>query len=251
MSIRLLSQNQAEQQQLEKLANLWKFNVNEKSDFGLLYSEGCLKLVKLDEPKLNGIYVDFIHGTLAHRRQFGGGRSEAIAKAIGIKGNTLPSVIDVTAGLGRDAFVIASLGCSVRMIERHPVVAALLADGLSRGYQDENIGCWLKHRLTLIHASSITRLSGISPAPDVVYIDPMYPHRKKSALVKKEMRLFRDLVGNDDDADQLLKPALQLAKKRVVVKRPDYAPPLLNANPQTSIKTKNHRFDIYITYLKR
>lgn len=251
MSIRLLSQNNADLQQLEKLANLWGINVNEQSDFGLLFSEGCLKLVKLDEPKLNGIYVDFIHGTLAHRRQFGGGRGEAIAKAIGIKGNVFPSVVDVTAGLGRDAFVIASLGCSVCMIERNPIVAALLADGLARGYQDDNIGYWLKKRLTLVHASGITGLSEISHVPDVVYIDPMYPHRKKSALVKKEMRLFRDLVGNDDDADQLLKPALQFAKKRVVVKRPDYAPPLLNINPQTIIKTKNHRFDIYIISVKK
>lgn len=247
MSVQLLSKNITEQQQLEQLAKLWQIDINEHSLFGLLFSEGVLKLLKLDEPKINGIYVDFISGALAHRRQFGGGRGEAIAKAIGIKGNWVPSVVDVTAGLGRDAFIMASLGCSVYMIERHPVVAALLADGLDRGYQDSSIGCWLKQRLKLIHASSTTHLTELDVAPDVVYIDPMYPHKKKRALVKKEMRLFRDLVGNDADADQLLIPALQVAKKRVVVKRPDYAEPLLNISPQTAIKTKNHRFDIYIT----
>ncbi|TOM58423.1 16S rRNA (guanine(1516)-N(2))-methyltransferase, partial [Vibrio parahaemolyticus] len=89
-------------------------------------------------------------------------------------------VIDATAGLGRDAFVLASLGCRVRMLERHPVVAALLDDGLQRGYQDAEIGKWLKERMSLIHASSITALKEVTHAPDVIYLDPMYPHRQKS-----------------------------------------------------------------------
>lgn len=68
-------------------------------------------------------------------------------------------------------------------------------------------------------------MTTLSPAPDVVYLDPMYPHRQKSALVKKEMRVFQSLVGNDDDADSLLIPAMTIAKRRVVVKRPNYASP--------------------------
>ena len=74
----------------------------------------------------------------------------------------------------------------------------------------------------------------------------MYPHRDKSALVKKEMRVFQDLVGADSDADGLLAPALALARKRVVVKRPDYAEPLAGHKPSTCIETKKNRFDVYV-----
>lgn len=175
---------------------------------------------------------------MAHRRKFGGGRGEAVAKAVGIKKDYLPDVVDATAGLGRDAFVLASIGCKVRMVERHPVVAALLEDGLKRAYLDADIGEWMQKRMTLIHASSAQALTEITPPPDVVYLDPMYPHKAKSALVKKEMRVFQSLVGADEDADALLEPAITLAKKRVVVKRPDYAEPLNNQPAHANITTK-------------
>jgi 16S rRNA (guanine1516-N2)-methyltransferase len=204
-----------------------------------------LELRKRDEPKLGGIFVDFVAGAMAHRRKFGGGRGEAVAKAVGIKGSYLPEVVDATAGLGRDAFVLASVGCRVRMLERNPVVAALLEDGLQRGYADTEVGPWLRDRLTLIHASSLSGLADITPRPQVVYLDPMFPHKQKSALVKKEMRVFQSLVGPDLDADGLLEPARQLAIKRVVVKRPDYAPPLAGVATQSAVVTKSHRFDIY------
>jgi 16S rRNA (guanine1516-N2)-methyltransferase len=204
-----------------------------------------LELRKRDEPKLGGIFVDFVAGAMAHRRKFGGGRGEAVAKAVGIKGSYLPEVVDATAGLGRDAFVLASVGCRVRMLERNPVVAALLEDGLQRGYADAEVGPWLRDRLTLIHASSLSGLADITPRPQVVYLDPMFPHKQKSALVKKEMRVFQSLVGPDLDADGLLEPARQLAIKRVVVKRPDYAPPLAGVATQSAVVTKSHRFDIY------
>jgi 16S rRNA (guanine1516-N2)-methyltransferase len=204
-----------------------------------------LELRKRDEPKLGGIFVDFVAGAMAHRRKFGGGRGEAVAKAVGIKGSYLPEVVDATAGLGRDAFVLASVGCRVRMLERNPVVAALLEDGLQRGYADAEVGQWLRDRLTLIHASSLSGLADITPRPQVVYLDPMFPHKQKSALVKKEMRVFQSLVGPDLDADGLLEPARQLAIKRVVVKRPDYAPPLAGVATQSAVVTKSHRFDIY------
>ena len=126
------------------------------------------------------------------------------------------------------------------------MVAALLDDGLQRGYQDAEIGPWLRERLTLLHASSLTALADLSPRPEVVYLDPMFPHKQKSALVKKEMRVFQSLVGSDDDADGLLEPARRLATKRVVVKRPDYAPPLADVPAHAATLTKSHRFDIYM-----
>ncbi|CAM3744254.1 16S rRNA (guanine(1516)-N(2))-methyltransferase RsmJ [Xenorhabdus thuongxuanensis] len=245
MKICLICEEGADHSALSRLAERWDLIHDEESVMALVLTPERLELHKRDEPKLGGIYVDFVNGTMAHRRRFGGGRGEAVAKAVGIKKDYLPDVVDATAGLGRDAFVLASIGCHVRMLERHPVVAALLDDGLQRGYQDEEIGSWLKERMTLIHASSITALTDITPLPDVVYLDPMYPHKQKSALVKKEMRVFQSLVGADEDADNLLEPARTLAKRRVVVKRPDYAEPLAGIKAPAAITTKNHRFDIY------
>ncbi|MCK3658004.1 DNA polymerase I [Pasteurellaceae bacterium Pebbles2] len=206
-----------------------------------------LELRKLDEPKLGAIFVDFVGGVMAHRRKFGGGRGEAIAKAVGIKGDYLPSIIDATAGLGRDAFVLAAIGCQVRLVERHPVVHLLLQDGLRRAYADPEIGAMLQQNLRLLPYSHIAELDPQVDFADVVYLDPMYPHKQKSALVKKEMRIFQHLVGADLDADQLLEPALKLAQKRVVVKRPDYAESLAEKAPHFNRETKNHRFDVYLT----
>jgi len=230
---------------LSVLAGRWQLQHDDQAQMALVMTATHLELRKQDEPKLGGIFVDFVEGAMAHRRRFGGGRGEAVAKAVGIKGAYLPVVVDATAGLGRDAFVLASLGCRVQMLERHPVAAALLDDGLQRGYQNAEIGGWLRERLTLTHASSLSALHEMSEKPDVVYLDPMYPHKQKSALVKKEMRVFQSLVGADEDADSLLLPARQLAKKRVVVKRPDYAPPLAGMATQSAVVTRNHRFDIY------
>lgn len=246
MSVFLLCEEGADPGALSILAERWQLACDPDALMALVLTPERLELRKRDEPKLGAIYVDFISGPMAHRRRFGGGRGEAVAKAVGIKGRYVPSVVDATAGLGRDAFVLASLGCHVRMLERNPVVAALLDDGLQRGYQDAEIGPWLRERMTLLHASSLTALSELDPRPEVVYLDPMYPHKQKSALVKKEMRVFQSLVGSDDDADGLLEPARRLATKRIVVKRPDYAPPLAEVPAHAATTTKNHRFDIYM-----
>jgi len=245
VKICLLDESGAGNGALSHLAQRWRLEHDDAAPLALVQTATHLELRKRDEPRLGGIFVDFVTGAMAHRRRFGGGRGEAVAKAVGIKGSYLPDVVDATAGLGRDAFVLAALGCRVRMLERHPVVAALLEDGLQRGYQDAEIGPWLRERLTLIHAASAQALGEITPQPDVVYLDPMYPHRQKSALVKKEMRVFQSLVGPDEDADALLEPARRLAKKRIVVKRPDYAPPLAGVETQAAVVTKSHRFDIY------
>ena len=230
---------------LTKLFNLSALNINE-AEFQLVYDELGLQLFKKDEPKLGAIRVDFVTGAVAHRRKFGGGKGQAIAKAVGLNKGAVPTVLDATAGLGRDAFVLASMGCKVVLHERNPVVAALLYDGLQRAYQDAEIGEWVQSTMRLEFGSSHELLEQAGWRPDIVYLDPMFPHREKSAQVKKEMRVFQDLVGNDLDADALLPFALQLATKRVVVKRPDYAGFLNDKTPSMQIKTKKNRFDVYV-----
>ncbi|WP_372034853.1 class I SAM-dependent methyltransferase [Shewanella sp. 10N.286.45.A1] len=235
---------------LESACERWGLTYSNDAEFELRFEHNTLSLYKRDEPKLDGISVDFVSGAVAHRRKFGGGRGQSIAKAVGLKQGITPTVVDGTAGLGRDAFVLASLGCKVIMVERHPVVAALLEDGLRRAYEDSEIGDWMQQRMSLFHGSSIDALADAAAASgaeiDVVYLDPMYPHREKSALVKKEMRVFQTLVGADLDADGLLKPARALATKRVVVKRPDYAEDLDGVKPSMVLAQKKNRFDVYV-----
>lgn len=227
-----------------------RFNLAECTElneaFQLRYDEQGLQLIKKDEPKLGAISVDFVTGASAHRRKFGGGKGQAIAKAVGLNKGATPHVLDATAGLGRDAFVLAALGCKVTLHERHPIVAALLYDGLQRAYQDAEIGEWMQAQMQMEFGSSHDLLANTACTPDVVYLDPMFPHREKSALVKKEMRVFQSLVGEDLDADDLLPFAMELASKRVVVKRPDYAPFLQEQKPSMQITTKKNRFDVYV-----
>ena len=207
-----------------------------------------LELVQVGEKAPGAVYVDFVGGAVAHRRRFGGGRGQSIAKAVGLKGGASPTVLDATGGLGRDAFVLASLGCRVTLLERSPVVAALLEDGLKRAIADEEIGGWVAERLSLIHADAVTWMERLEEQdfPEVVYLDPMFPHRRKSAQVKKEMFILQQLLGSDEDAEHLLPAALRVARKRVVVKRPDYAPVLGGMKPTMAITSKKHRFDVYV-----
>jgi len=247
-SIQIITTDSLFSDHIAGLAKQWGFSLEPVADaqFQLVYSDRGLELFKLDEPKLGAVYVDFAGGAVNHRRKFGGGKGQAIAKAVGLKSGVTPSVRDGTAGLGRDAFVLASLGCNVTMLERSPIVAALLEDGLKRAAQDKEIGSWITTRLKLVFASSLSELEQLGLSPDVVYLDPMYPHKKKSALVKKEMRVFQSLVGADLDADGLFEPAMRVATKRVVVKRPDYAEYIANSEPSMAIETKKNRFDVYV-----
>jgi 16S rRNA (guanine1516-N2)-methyltransferase len=194
------------------------------------------------------VKVDFIGGRLGYRRQHGGGVRQPLSRAVGIRSGERPSIVDATAGLGRDAFVLAGLGCRVTMVERAPAIAALLADGLRRAQNDDALAEWLPDRLTLVHADGAEYLAGLSEAerPDVVLLDPMYPERSKAARVKKEMQALQAVVGPDMDSHALLAIARRTARKRVVVKRPKGAPPIDGLKPDTEIQSPNTRYDVYL-----
>ncbi|HEY0721204.1 MAG TPA: class I SAM-dependent methyltransferase [Gammaproteobacteria bacterium] len=238
--------------QAELIAQRWGFHlaegaVSRMGEFFLLLSDEHLALCQSGEDAPGPVFVDFVSGAAAHRRKFGGGKGQPIAKAAGFGKGKVPAIIDATAGLGRDAFVFASLGSEVWMIERSPVVAALLEDGLHRALAADETAP-IAQRMHLLSGDAATLLSGLASTvrPDVIYLDPMFPPREKSALVKKEMRLFQQLIGADRDADSLLPLALKVARDRVVVKRPDYAPWLDERKPTLSFETKKNRFDVYV-----
>ena len=195
------------------------------------------------------VFVDFVSGASAHRRKFGGGRGQSIAKAVGINSTYTPTVLDATAGLGRDAFVLATLGCDVTLIERHPVVCLLLKSGLQCAQGDIEIED-IMARMKLVEGNSIDLLENWialgHAQPDIVYLDPMFPHTTASAEAKKEMKLFRTLVGADVDEDELWARADALARCRIVVKRPAKAPNLAGKTPSYVLAGKANRFDIYV-----
>lgn len=205
-----------------------------------------LQLTGRDAP--GPVRVDFVAGRLGYRQVRTSARSEPLARAVGLHRCARLSVIDATAGLGRDAFVLASLGCRVTLVERESVIAALLEDGLSRAGREpglsDTVAC-----MSCVRDDALDYLAALdeSARPDVVYLDPMYPHRDKSALVKKEMRVFRALVGNDEDAPQVLEIARKVARRRVVVKRPVRAEPLGGFQPHHRIPGRSTRFDVYLT----
>lgn len=219
-----------------------------EAGFALQLGSAGLQFVELGPQAPGPIRVDFVEGAVAHRRLYGGGSGQMIAKAVGIQPGVRPVVLDATAGLGRDAFVLAELGCVVTLIERHPLIAALLEDGLHRARlhtADAAVGA-IVARMRLLCGNAINLMADwADEPPQVIYLDPMFPHRDKTALVKKEMRLFRPLVGDDDDAPALLEGALALATHRVVVKRPRKAPAIAGASPGYVLEGKSSRFDIY------
>lgn len=215
-----------------------------------------LELRKADEdskkPSKNplSISVDFTEGKAQHRRLHGGGKGQDIAKAIGLNKISEPTVLDLTAGMGGDAFVLASLGANLTMVERNPIVHALLKDALDRaGLKDDVELQSILRRLSLNkqHATDyLNQLIG-SEYPDVIYLDPMFPLRNKSAQVKKEMQFFHDIVGADEDSESVFLLALNKAKKRIVVKRPRLAEKITaSVQPAFEIIGKSTRYDVYL-----
>ena len=193
----------------------------------------------------DNLIVDFVGGAVAHRFRFGGGRGQALPKAIGMKSGNTPRVVDATAGLGRDAFLLASLGSEVTLIERSDEMHRLLAEGMERARLAGGEVAEVIARMALLHGDAKVLLKDMSP--DVVLVDPMHPPRKNSALVKKEMRQIREIVGTDQDSTDLMRVALECARKRVVLKWPQKADPMEGIRaPSHQITGKSTRYDVFM-----
>lgn len=202
-----------------------------------------LQLFPADAKQSGPICVDFASDATAYRLQSGG---ELIVKAVRGRSKNSLRVIDATAGLGRDSFVLAAHGFSVTLIERNAVVAALLQDGLQRAAQSPVADIAGRMRLASVDAIEYFSELSTEQQPDVIYLDPMFAHNEKTALVKKEMRLFQQLLSNDvNDEAQLLERSRANASLRVVVKRALKASYLAAIEPAYSLSGKAIRFDIY------
>lgn len=189
--------------------------------------------------------VDFVNGPVAHRLRFGGGRGQDLPKAMGLRAGKTPTIIDATAGLGRDAFLLASLGAKVTLIERSAKMHALLRDGMERALAEGGEFAEIMSRMTLLHGDAKDVLPTLQG--DAILIDPMHPPRKNSALVKRELRQVREIVGTDEDAADLLRVALETASKRVVLKWPAKADPIAGVRACShQILGKSTRYDVFM-----
>lgn len=194
----------------------------------------------------NGLSCDFTTGAVAHRLKFGGGRNQALPKAVGLSHGRTPDIVDATAGLGRDAFLLASLGANVTLIERSKTIHALLQAAIAQARKAGGDVAEIANRMTLLAGDAKDILPTLTP--EVILIDPMHPPRKTSALVKKEMRQLRDIVGADPDALELMQTALATATNRVVLKWPQKADPLEGLKPPShQITGKTTRYDVFMT----
>jgi len=188
----------------------------------------------------------FIEGPILHRLKYGKGRGQNLAKAVGMKFNKNRNIIDATAGLGYDSFILASLGAKVTLIERSQKIHELLQNGIDEGISFGGEIEKIINRMELLFGDSKDILPKLTP--EVIMIDTMYKERKKTALVKNNMRLVREIVGPDSDYIELLKVALNCAKNRVVLKQPRYAEPIKEIRKCShQILGKTIRYDIFMT----
>ncbi len=231
----------------EKLADTLSASFAAPTDdthqFLLTFTDARLELRFPLEPRSKPLFVDFHELFRAQRRSRHPAR--LLFKAIDPVGSR-PSVVDATAGLARDAFLLADYGCKVLAIERSPILSALIDDGVRRARQDEQLAAIFDERLTIVQGDAMHLLNEpLGPSsPDVVYLDPMFPPKRKNSLVKKEMRVLRDLVGDDQDATELLQIAIDSAARHVTVKRMRHAPPI-QASPLRVYMGKTTRYDVY------
>ena len=187
----------------------------------------------------------FIEGPILHRLKYGKGRGQNLAKAVGMKFNKNRNIIDATAGLGYDSFILASLGAKVTLIERSQKMHELLQNGINEGISFGGEIEKIINRMELLFGDSKDILPKLTP--EVILIDTMYKDRKKTALVKNNMRLVREIVGPDSDYIELLKVALNCAKNRVVLKHPRYAEPIQEIRKcYHKILGKSIRYDIFM-----
>ena len=231
------------QQLAERLSVPLYQSINNDSpeSFFLTWRDGCLKLLDKELLKKGGLAVE-IEPRNGEQRSWPAPKDGALAQALGRKTKT---VVDATTGWGQDSLHIFRMGYELLCMERSPVMAELLADGFNRlagldWMQNLNL-----QPPRLLVGNAIDLLATLEKPPDCIYLDPMFPpKRKKSALAKKAMMVLRDLLGDDQDKDQLFAAALAATGKRVVVKSPDYAEPL-GGKPNESFQGKLLRYDVY------
>lgn len=207
------------------------------SDYRLVPDES--ERLTLFDPQGRKLKIEFDGGSPDYHRRGTRGKQEILAKALGSK-QKLTRVLDLTAGLGQDAVFLCQLGFQVTSIERNPLLVFLLKEAQRRTQRSE-LSSW---EIFWGDAKNFLTQEDFMKPFEAVYFDPMYPTKKKSALPRQEMLLFKDLVGSDEDASEIAQVLWERVRGRIVVKRPLEAEPLLK--PTHSYVGKTVRYDVTV-----
>ena len=170
---------------------------------------------------------------------------ELLVRAARVRGVEAPTAVDATAGLGEDSLLLAAAGFTVTMFEKDPVIAALLRGALERAAANPELAP-VAARMTLVEGDSVAGLRDLGFSPDVVFLDPMFPERTKSAAVKKKFQLLHHLERPCDNEAELLGAALTAHPRKVVIKRPPRGPLLAGAKPSYQVAGKAVRYDVIV-----
>ena len=173
-------------------------------------------------------------------------QGEMLVKAARLKGlDRVPLAVDATAGMGQDSLLLAAAGFRVKLFESDPVIGALLEDTMARARQNPDLA-ETAGRMELFCSDSIKGLADMDEKPDVVYLDPMFPERTKSGLVKKKFQLIHQLQKPCSMEEELLQAAIAARPGKIVVKRPLKGAFLAGITPQYSLKGKSVRYDCLV-----
>ena len=227
--------NESFRQKAKVLAEDFGFEINLEAYPRLqLEANGLFYLVSKKE-KLG---MDWYESKWVKRSQGALGQ-DLLIRACLVKKNS-PCILDLTAGWGKDAMLLARAGARVILLEKHPVMAALLHDAHQRLVDEE-----LKARMTIYWLDAHDYLTNLPEIdyPDVIYVDPMHPERQKKAMVKKHLQVLQTLVKPNQDVDALIQMAKTKCKQRLVLKWPLKGPKFANA--KGSLMGKTIRFDIF------
>ena len=207
----------------------------DSSSWQLVRSAGNMTLCAPADQGGYVVRVDVAQGPMARRIRTAR-RTDPLPRAVGLNRRSTVSVVDATAGLGRDSMVLAHLGCTVKSLERVPALCALLQLAV------DDLGA----KIEVVMAESAQWLKNLpaDQAPDVVYLDPMFSDPGRSQ-VKKEMQACRVLAHHPLDELGLLAAARQVARDRVVVKRHPHNDPIA-ADVSHSVTSERVRFDVYL-----
>ncbi len=183
---------------------------------------------------------------LRHRLEKGRVDHELLVKAAKFKGEKDGlRAVDATAGLGEDSMLLAFAGFNVTLYERDPIIAALLKDTVRRGTRLPGLSDAAK-RMTVVEGDSIEELPKLMDPPDLILLDPMFPEKKNSGLVKKKFQMIYLLERQSHDEDELMKAALSANPRKIVVKRPAGGPFLGGMKPGYSLSGKTIRYDCIV-----
>lgn len=193
------------------------------------------------DQELGPLHLDFLADFRLYRRRGNKGKKELIVRALGLEKKT-DQILDSTLGLGSDSLFLVQLGFHVIGIERSPIIYMLLKDAWNRSFSEQSA---VTGTFKIIFGDSRNVIPKLKEHFRAIYIDPMFPEKKKTALPKREMQIFKKWLGPDLDGFQLLQVALNSRAERVIVKRPLKAEPLAEGSIH-QFEGTTVRYDLYI-----